>query len=306
MLATTTDRLPSGAQWAFEFKWDGVRALLDVQGGRVRITSRRGAAIETAYPELVAQAATLTDVLLDGEIVAFVDDRPSFGALQTRMHVRASDQARRLAALTPVTYVAFDLLRDYGVDLTGRPWAERRETLDRFAEQRPEWTVSPSFDDGPATEAAARAHGLEGVVAKRLDSRYHPGVRSTDWLKLRFARNGDFVVIGWEAAADQPRRLSSLVLGFHDEAGALRYAGKVGSGLSAATATRLRTMLHDCPDCPLDEVPAPSAGRRGYWCVPEVVVDVEFTDWTDDGRLRHPVFRGIRSDKTPDEARGDA
>ena len=128
------------------------------------------------------------------------------------MHVRSAAEARRLAAQTPVTFVVFDVLRRFGVDLTARPFTERRATLERWVAENADWTLSPSFDDGPATEAAAREHGLEGVVAKRVASRYRPGMRSADWVKLRFVRTGDFVVVGWEAPAERPGDLSSLVL----------------------------------------------------------------------------------------------
>ena len=305
MLATAVSALPRGPGWAYEFKWDGVRALLDVSEHGVTIRTRNGNDATAAYPELVAMAKDAGDALLDGEIVAFAAGRPSFGLLQTRMHVRSATEARRLARTAPVTFVAFDLLRRFGVDLTGRPYVERRATLDRWLVERPDWTLSPYFDDGAATEAAARQHGLEGVVAKRLASPYRPGSRGPDWQKIRFVRAGDFVVVGWEAAVARPDELSSLVLG-HLADGELRYAGKVGSGLTARSAAELRGLLTEQDACPIGEVPAASPGRVVRWCVPQIVVEVEFTVWTDDGRLRHPVFRGRRADKQVEEARGDA
>jgi bifunctional non-homologous end joining protein LigD len=307
MLATPVATLPDGAGWAFEFKWDGVRALLDVSAGGVRLHSRNGNDITAAYPELVSLAADAGDALVDGEIVALAGGLPSFELLQTRMHVRDAKQARELALSAPVTFVAFDLLRRYGVDLTGRPYVDRRATLDRLVAERPAWTISPFFDDGAATLAAARQHGLEGVVAKRLAAPYRPGSRGTDWVKLRFVRAGDFVVVGWEGAADRPADLSSLVLGYYPAAthGTLDYAGKVGSGLDGRTSMRLRNALTPREDCPLPAEPPPSPGRVVTWCEPAIVVEVEFTAWTDDGRLRHPVFRGLRPDKSAAEAIGD-
>jgi bifunctional non-homologous end joining protein LigD len=304
MLATAVDALPAGAGWAFEFKWDGVRALLDVSERGVRIVSRNGNDVSAAYPELVTLAADAGDALLDGEIVAFAGGRPSFELLQTRMHVRGPSQARRLAASTPVTFVAFDLLRRYGVDLTGRPYVERRATLDRWLDEKQGWTQSPYFDDGDATLAAAREHGLEGVVAKRLASPYRPGIRSGDWAKLRFVRSGEFVVVGWEAAAERPDELSSLLLARHVD-GVLTFAGKVGSGLDGRTAAVLRLELESRAGCVLDIQPAPSPGRVARWCEPAVVVEVQFALWTNEGRLRHPVFRAVRRDKTPEEATGE-
>lgn len=304
MLASAVTTLPTGADWAYEFKWDGVRALLDVTDSRVRIRSRNGNDVSGGYPELVAQAAGVGDVLLDGEIVAFTDGRPSFGRLQQRMHVRGVAELKRLTEQVPVTFVAFDILRRFGVDLTARPYAERRETLERFVAEHPGWTLSPSFDDGPATEQVAREHGLEGVVAKRTGSPYRPGARNDDWRKLRFLRGGEFVVLGWDAAAEHPRTPSSLVLGIASAEG-FRFAGRVGSGLSGRVVTALRKAFVPRAE-PVVDVPPTPRGRVAHWVEPTVVVDVAFSMWTSDGVLRQPVFRGIRHDKRPEEAHGDA
>jgi bifunctional non-homologous end joining protein LigD len=304
MLATSVETLPSGDGWAYEFKWDGVRALMHVTDHGARLTSRADNDVSGGYPELIAQAADVGDAIFDGEIVVFVDGRPSFERLQTRMHLRGKAEVARMAVDCPVTYVLFDVLRRYGVDLTDRPYTERRATLERFVADHPGWTLSPSFDDGPATEEVAQAHGLEGVVAKRTGSRYRPGQRTDDWRKLRFVRAGEFAVIGWEAAAEHPNTLSSLVLARTVD-GSLRYAGRVGSGLAGRMATKIKGMLTERPDAPVTGVPAPMRGRRLRWVQPTLVVDVRFQNWTDDGRLRAPVFRGIRTDKTVDQARGD-
>jgi bifunctional non-homologous end joining protein LigD len=305
MLATATDVLPRGDGWSFEFKWDGVRSLVDVSDRGAHLFSRAGNEITTAYPELVAMAGGTDDVLLDGEIVAFVDGRPSFEALQTRMHVRSKTEARRLAEHTPVTFVAFDLLRRDGVELTSRRYEERRAALERWVADEPGWTLSPSFDDGAATEAVARQNGLEGVVAKRLGSPYRSGARTRDWLKFRFVHTGDFVVVGWEAPAESPDTLSSLVLAMTTADG-LVFSGKAGSGLTGRTAAALQRRTQVRPDCPVAPVPPASPGRVTHWVEPEVVVEIEFTVWTTEGRLRHPVFRRVREDKTADEAVGDA
>lgn len=303
MLATAVIALPSGDGWAYEFKWDGVRALVDVNDGGVRVSSRAGNDITGGYPELVAQATDIEDALLDGEIVAFDEGRPSFERLQQRMHVRGKADLARLVQDVPITYVVFDVLRRYGVDLTARPYTERRATLERFGAEHPDWTISPSFDDGPATLEVAQAHGLEGVVAKRTASVYRPGVRSDDWRKLRLLRSGEFVVLGWEAAPEHPATLSSLVLGVTTDDG-LRYAGKVGSGLTGKLSAQLKKMLTERDQPAVPGIPRGPRARLVRWVEPEVVVDVRFTMVTSDGVLRQPVFRGIRTDKGVDEARG--
>lgn len=306
MLATAAPSLPVGAQWAYEFKWDGVRALLDVSERGVRLFSRAGNDISAGYPELTAPAAEVGDVVLDGEIVAFAGGRPSFEALQGRMHLRAAAEVARAARATPVTFVVFDLLRRFGVVLTARSYRERRETLERFVAEHPDWTISPSFDDAAATEAVARERGLEGVVAKRLDSPYLPGVRSEHWRKLRFLRGGDFAVIGWEAAEGRPATLSSLLLADADAAGEpLRFCGKVGSGLTVAMASTIRDRLRQRGAPAVTDAPRPARGRVLHWVEPEVVVEVAFADRTSEGRLRQPVFRGLRADKTVADTLGE-
>jgi bifunctional non-homologous end joining protein LigD len=305
MLATPATQLPVGAGWSYEFKWDGVRALVEVSGGQTVIRARSGNDITVAYPELDGLGVELDDALLDGEIVAFQDGRPSFGLLQSRMHVRSAAKAAALVAQAPATFIAFDLLRLYGVDLTARPLQERRETLTRLAAGREHWTISPSFDDGPATEMAARQHGLEGVVAKRSEGIYTPGRRSPEWLKVKFITRSEFVVIGWEADAGTPADLSSLVLGYYAD-GALQLAGKVGSGLSRRSAGELRRRLRPSPRSGLSIAVPISPGRTINWVVPEVVVEVGYTEWGADGRLRHPVFAGVRTDKNAGEVGRDA
>ena len=305
MLATARSVLPSGPGWAYEFKWDGVRALVSVTAAAVHITSRLGNDVTVAYPELAGLGADIEDAVVDGEIVAFENGRPSFGRLQLRMHVRAAGQAAQLATEVPVSFIAFDLLRLYGVDLTDRPFAGRRATLERLAADHPQWMVSPSFDDGQATEQAARTHGLEGVVAKRLTSRYRAGTRTADWVKVKFREGGDFVVVGWESdALDASMTLSSLLLGYY-EGDVVRFAGKVGSGLSGRHVAELSRRLRARSDPVLADVPPPSPGRAVTWVEPDVVVEVMYSHWADDGRLRHPVFVRVRDDKPAREVARD-
>jgi bifunctional non-homologous end joining protein LigD len=306
MLATA-GTLPTGRDWAYEFKWDGVRTLVDSSTSGFTLTSRLGNDVTVAYPELAGLAEVADDVLLDGEVVSLVDGRPSFFALQGRMHVRKAAEARRLAAKAPVTYLAFDVLRLYGVDLTARTFAERRATLERLEVAGPHWTVSPLFDDGPATAQAATENGLEGVVAKRLSSVYRAGQRTNDWIKVRFSHRQEFVVGGWEhGEGGRTGGIGSLLLGVYEgtfEGADLVYAGQVGTGFSAAALRsmekRLRPYVVD--SSPFAAMPPDVRGRPITWVRPEVVVEVEFAEWTVDGRLRFASFQGVRTDKRPEE-----
>ncbi len=253
-----------------------MRTLVDSTTSGFTMISRLGNDVTVAYPELAGLAEIADDVLLDGEVVSLVEGRPSFFALQARMHVRKAVEARRLAAKAPVTYLAFDVLRLYGVDLTGRPFAERRATLERLEVAGPHWTVSPLFDDGPATAQAAKENGLEGVVAKRLSSVYRPGQRSNDWIKFRLWNRQEFVVGGWEhGEGGRSGGIGSLLLGVY-EGPDLVYAGQVGTGFSAAALRsmekRLRPYVVESspfvampPDVrgPADHLGAAGGGRRG-------------------------------------------
>ena len=306
MLATA-GTLPTGPDWAYEFKWDGVRTLVDSSTSGFTLTSRLGNDVTVAYPELAGLATVADDVLLDGEVVSLVDGRPSFSALQSRMHLRKVAEARRLAATAPVTYLAFDVLRLFGVDLTGRPFAERRATLERLEVAGPHWTVSPLFDDGPATAQAATENGLEGVVAKRLSSVYRPGQRTTDWIKVRFSHRQEFVVGGWEhGEGGRSGGIGALLLGVYEgtfEGAGLVYAGQVGTGFTAASLRAMEKRLRPyvVATSPFVAMPADVRGRPITWVRPEVVVEVEFAEWTVEGRLRFASFQGVRNDKRPEE-----
>jgi bifunctional non-homologous end joining protein LigD len=305
MLATA-GTLPTGPGWAYEFKWDGVRTLAESSAAGFTLTSRLGNDVTVAYPELAGMAGVAEDVLLDGEVVAFVDGRPSFSALQNRMHIRAAAQARRLAGSLPVTYLAFDVLRLYGVDLTPRPFSERRATLERLGVAGAHWTTSPLFDDGDATAQAAEENGLEGVLAKRLASVYRPGTRTPEWVKVRFGQRQEFVVGGWEHGEGvRTGGIGSLLLGVYDQDGTFVYAGQVGTGFSASVLRSVERTLRPLivASSPFARMPPDVRGRPITWVRPDVVVEVEFAEWTPDGRLRFASFQGVRTDKEPTEVR---
>ncbi|HEX3814927.1 MAG TPA: non-homologous end-joining DNA ligase [Mycobacteriales bacterium] len=302
MLATA-GALPEGAQWAYELKWDGVRVLADRTPDGLRLSSRSERDLSHTYPELADFAESCADALFDGEIVALEEGRPSFAALAPRMHVGNAAQARRAAAVAPVTYLVFDVLRLYGVDLTGRPYAERRQTLERLDLHGPAAMVPPTFDDGPATVRACREQHLEGVVAKRLDSVYRPGRRSPDWVKVRLLKRQEFVVCGFEVGVGgRTGQIGSLVLGYYAD-GDLRYAGQVGSGLTGPVLKDLESRLKPLhqKESPFAEMLTTVEKRGVTWCVPRLVVEVSFGEWTPAGRLRFPTYQGLRDDKDPRE-----
>jgi bifunctional non-homologous end joining protein LigD len=299
MLAVTGP-LPAGEGWAYELKWDGVRALAVIAGGRLRLYARSGAEITATYPELAGLVEVAPDAVFDGEIVVLdAAGRPSFAALAERMHVRDRARAAALAATTPVTYMIFDLLALDGSDLTVLPYRQRREALERLGPAGAHWVVPPSFSDGPATVAAATEHALEGVVAKRLDSPYRPGSRSNDWIKVKRELTGDFVVGGWRPGA---RRLGALLVG-SPVPGGLAFRGRVGGGISAAAERALLSALAPLATdrSPFVQPLSREDARGATWVRPELVVEVRYGERTPDGRLRFPRFVRARPDKTVEQ-----
>jgi bifunctional non-homologous end joining protein LigD len=315
MLARESKRLPGEPGWAFEVKWDGIRALLDGAAEPARLQSRRGESITQRYPELsgLVALAAAEGAVLDGEIVALgPDGKPSFQLLQRRIGVADPAAARRRAESLPATYLAFDLLALGGEELTARPYEERRAALLDLGLEGERWrTPAHHVDEGPALLEAARRQGLEGVVAKRLGSPYRPGIRSFDWLKVRIRRRGDFLIGGWlPGEGIRGGSIGALLLGFWDRAPdrvaakgepqRLVYAGAVGSGLSGRSLEQLARLLE-----PLrrDRTPFELGGRprraAAVWCEPRLVCAVEFSEWTREGTLRQPAYKGLRDDVEP-------
>jgi bifunctional non-homologous end joining protein LigD len=305
MLATATSVpgvLPDGPAWAYEVKWDGVRAMADTTTGTLRLLNRNGRDVAVAYPEL-AGLASVPGAVLDGEVIAMKRGVPSFELLAGRMHVRDAARAAALAARSPVSFVVFDVPVLYGVDLTRRSYDERRATLDRLELPEPA-QVSPVYPDGAALWEATLAQGLEGVVAKRRSSTYQPGRRSPDWVKAPHRRTRTAVVGGWREESTGSGRLGAVLLGARDEAGRLRYLGRAGSGLAGSVGTDLRRTLAGvaADSSPFDDVVPAVDGRGTVWVRvdPPVVVDLRYLARTTGGRLRQPVVRGRRTDTTAD------
>jgi bifunctional non-homologous end joining protein LigD len=298
--------LPSAeSEWAFEVKWDGVRAIAHSQPGRIHLFSRNGNDVTRAYPELRALNRVLGshEAILDGEIVAFDEaGRPSFAALQPRMHQRGEAVVRRLAKATPATYILFDLLWLDGHSLMGLPYSERRTQLDALKLEGEHWRA-PAFHagEGAAMLAATREQGLEGVMAKRLDSRYASGRRDGGWLKIKHSQRQELVIGGWtQGKGSRSSTIGALHLGVYDKHDSLRYAGRVGTGFDEHELERLAGLL-----APLTRGDSPFAGaqppRGAHFVEPRLVCEVEFTQWTKDGLLRHPSYKGLREDKPATE-----
>jgi bifunctional non-homologous end joining protein LigD len=316
MLATPLANPPTDDGWAYEIKWDGIRALGYVAGGGLKLSARRGSDHTAKYPELAAFAEALggRDAILDGEIVAFDDEgRPRFQLLQRRMGLTTEATIRRRAVETPATYVVFDVLWLDGESMLERPYEERLEVLDGLELDGPHWRAPRNHvGDGAALWQLVQDRDLEGIVAKRLGSPYRPGKRSREWAKVRNRRGQEFVIGGWmPGEGSRGGRVGSLLLGYYDD-GKFAYAGGVGTGFTQAMLDELTALLKplERADSPfeLGEDPkikyAQRARDRGagpVWVEPELVAEVEFTEWTHENTLRQPSFKGLRTDKDPRE-----
>jgi bifunctional non-homologous end joining protein LigD len=294
-------------QWAYEIKWDGVRAVVFSEPGRMRLVTRNGNDITPRYPELARmnRALSMHRVVLDGEVVAFdADGRPSFGALQGRMHLTREAQVKRLAKEAPVTYMAFDLVWLDGRSLMDRPYLERRAALRALLADGERWQVPDQVvGGGRELLAATREQGLEGIVAKRVDSVYEPGRRGGAWRKIKNVNRQELVIGGWlPGEGRRQERIGALLVGVHEEGddGPLRFAGRVGTGFTEAELDRLAGVLAPLvrDASPFDVVPkAVKIPREAVWVEPELVAEVEFVEWTREGVLRAPSYKGLREDK---------
>jgi len=305
MLATPGRHVPTGPEWAHEVKWDGVRILADVTTGPdARFYSRNGNVVSAAWPDLVTSPRGCGDLLVDGEIIALNEDGlPDFRVLQDRMHVRKHVQALRLAESVPATYMVFDLLRLDGADLSARPLAERREKLTGLGIDSG-WQVPAAYDDGSMLFDATQQQGLEGIVSKRLGSRYTFGERSASWLKFAHRQRLSYVVGGWRPQEGSSTRLAALLVGEPTSEGLL-YRGRVGSGIGARAGAVLAELLAPLgrADSPFDdEVPRVDA-LGTHWVEPVLVVDVDTHHTSRQQRLRQPSYQGVRPDLSPDDLR---
>jgi bifunctional non-homologous end joining protein LigD len=308
MLARLSTLPPDDENWGYEIKWDGVRLIAYAyEDGGVRLETRNLNEVTRQYPEAAAIGTALAgrSAVLDGEVVAFDEQgRPSFERLQGRMHLTGAAAIDARTRSTPIVYVVFDLLYLDGESLMRLPYTERRARLEALELNGPSWrTPAYHAGEGAALLEASAAQGLEGIIAKRLDSPYEPGRRPGTWLKVKNTRRQELVIGGWEPGEGRRKgRIGALLVGYYDhESGEpeLRYAGKVGTGFDAKELDRLARLLE-----PLRRADTPFSGSRrpgrgAIFVEPELVAEVEFNEWTNQNMLRHPSYKGLRDDKRP-------
>jgi bifunctional non-homologous end joining protein LigD len=300
MLATPADEIPRGAGWTYEVKWDGYRAITTLAGSEATLTSRNGNDLTARFGNVARElpkALKTPDCVLDGEVCALDESgRSSFSAMQQGKPD------------TPIVYYVFDVLELEGEPLVDLPLVDRRKRLEQLLDRRNKTIrLSETFDDGRSLYDAAKQQGLEGVVAKRLDSRYAVGRRTRDWLKVKTHHEQEFIVAGYtKGTGRRASSFGSLVLAYYS-GGELVYAGNVGTGFNSKEIDKLldalRPLRRSTP--PFREVPKMPKVRKSdvLWVEPKLVVEVEFAEWTHDGRLRAPAYKGIREDKAAEEVR---
>lgn len=327
MYATVGTEIPQGDDWTFEPKYDGMRVLafarpvddeeVEADGTPqprprrrtqgVHLMTRNGRDKVAQFPEVVAALRSLTrragrPIILDGEIVVLERDRPGrFQALQSRMHLQNVEQVAAQAKEAPAALVAFDILQDGDAELFDEPWTERRQRLERLLRgpRLKKVRLSDTNRDGGWMVQRASAAGWEGVIAKRTTSKYRPGSRSRDWLKLKLQYRAEFVVGGWTEPRKTRQYIGALLLGYYDGEGRLHYVGHMGGGFTrdglAQMYERLGTLERATPPF----VDPPKTNEPAHWVEPKLVVEVKFAEWTADGKLRQPIFLGVRDDKDP-------
>lgn len=294
--------------WTWEPKLDGYRVLAYIRRDAVQLRSRRGLELAVRFPRIAAELSgqQVDGMILDGELVAFdAAGKPSFAAMQERFQFTSPHDVARAEATIPVVFFAFDLLFFAGIDLRSRPYAARRRYLAQCLLPSPVVQLVHEEADGVALYHAAMAAGFEGVMGKRLDSRYDSGRRSSAWLKVKPAQTAEFVIGGYTQGKGSRGTLGAILVGYFDDDGGLRYASHVGSGFDERSLAAVKAALAPHKRRTRPFVDEPERNAPTTWVEPEVVAEVTFQSWTDDGHLRAPVFVRLRDDVDPRTVRRD-
>lgn len=316
MYASVGHKVPHGRAWTFEPKYDGVRVLAHISPRSAKLITRNGNDKAKQFPEIVAALVRLSQAakqsfIMDGEIVALQKNIPArFQVLQSRMHLKNAAEIVEQVRKTPVALFAFDILKLGNASLLAAPWLERRRVLegllrdhrdalgDDAAIVRRYVRLTPSTrGSGKAMVARARRDGWEGIIAKRIDIPYTPGARSDGWLKLKVEFRQEFVVGGFTKPRNTREYIGALLLGQYDDAGRFIYVGHMGGGFTRAGLRDMYELLRPLIRKRSPFVIPPRTNEAATWVKPEIVVEVKFNEWTADGRLRQPIFVGIRDDK---------
>ena len=309
MYATVGATIPTGPGWTFEQKYDGMRVIALVSSRDVRLVTRNGRDKSTQFPEIVDALRALArrlrrPIILDGEVVAIRRGAPApFQALQSRMQLEDSEHIVEKSSREPTSLVVFDILQDGRANLMREPWRARREHLERVVGPGvdPRILISESSPNGRRMIARARRRAWEGVIAKQVDAVYVPGARSTAWLKLKLQHRAEFVVGGYTEPRRSRQHIGALLLGYFDAAGHLCYVGHMGGGFNRTSLAEMLERLE-----PLERRTSPffeqfPTNEPSHWVRPTLVVEVKFAEWTADGKLRQPIFLGVRDDKNARE-----
>ncbi|HET7275294.1 MAG TPA: DNA ligase D [Longimicrobiaceae bacterium] len=309
MLASTSANLPTSGDWTYEPKYDGIRVLAFATEGSVALVSRNANDKAKQFPEITAALRELVaklerPVILDGEIVALANgDIARFERLQGRMHVQGRDAISAGAQKAPAVFMAFDILADGDITHVHDPWTARRVRLEEVLESNENATlrITETTRNGEALLRRGKQINWEGIIAKRTDSRYLPGKRSGDWLKIKLEASQEFVVGGYTEPRRSRKYFGALLLGYYDDDGMLVYAGHTGGGFNRDSLADMYSRMKRIERKTSPFKPAPRTNETAHWVTPKIVVEIKFNEWTKDGKLRQPIFLGIRDDKDPTE-----
>jgi bifunctional non-homologous end joining protein LigD len=311
MLATLAREMPTEGEWTFEPKYDGIRVLAFVAPGAARLITRNAKDKTKQFPEVIAELQKLVTrskkpMVLDGEIVALIDDAPArFQHLQSRMHLENPHSIARLSKDQPSVFIAFDILLDGDQPLVNEAWETRRKHLEKRLgkKKRPHVWLADSTEDGDAMLKLASEQGWEGIIAKETGSPYMAGKRARSWLKLKLEKRQEFVVGGFTEPRKSRQHLGALLLGYYNEKDELVYVGHTGGGFSEKALQDTYKLLEPLERKTSPFTTTPKTNEKAHWVDPRIVVEVRFNEMTNIGKLRQPIFLGVRDDKDPRDVR---